>query len=114
MVYDSIGKSTLESSLDCLCPRGLLVSFGNASGPVTDFNFGMLAAKGSLYVTRPSLMTYIADPANMQAMADELFEVVKSGAVKIPINQRYKLEDAAEAHDALESRQTTGSTIFTT
>ncbi len=114
VVYDSIGKAMVEPSLDCLSPRGLLVSFGNASGPVTDFNFGMLAAKGSLYATRPTLMTYIADPDNMQLMANELFEVVRSGAVKIAINQRFKLEDAAKAHDALESRSTTGSTIFTT
>lgn len=114
VVYDSIGASTLESSLDCLSPRGLLVSFGNASGPVNDFNFGMLAAKGSLYVTRPTLMTYIAEHANMLKMAEELFDVVRSGAVKISINQRYPLSDAAKAHDALESRETTGSTIFTT
>jgi len=86
----------------------------NASGPVTDFNFGTLAAKGSLYVTRPTLMTYIADPANMQSMADDLFDVVTSGKVKISINQRYALSDAAQAHDALEARKTTGSTIFTT
>jgi len=114
VVYDSVGKSTLEASLDSLSPRGLLVSFGNASGPVTDFNFGTLAAKGSLYVTRPTLMTYIADPANMQKMADDLFDVVISGKVKISINQRYALTDAAQAHDALEARKTTGSTIFTT
>ena len=114
VVYDSVGKSTLEASLDSLSPRGLLVSFGNASGPVTDFNFGTLAAKGSLYVTRPTLMTYIADPANMQSMADDLFDVVTSGKVKISINQRYALTDAAKAHDALEARKTTGSTIFTT
>jgi len=113
VVYDSVGKSTLEASLDSLSPRGLLVSFGNASGPVTDFNFGTLAAKGSLYVTRPTLMTYIADPANMQQMANELFDVVTSGKVKISINQRYALTDAAQAHDALESRKTTGSTVFT-
>jgi len=113
VVYDSVGQSTLEASLDSLAPRGLLVSFGNASGPVTDFNFGTLAAKGSLYVTRPTLMTYTADPANMQSMADELFDVVTSGKVKISINQRYALTDAAQAHDALEARKTTGSTIFT-
>lgn len=114
VVYDSIGASTVEASLDCLCPRGLLVSFGNASGPITDFNVGMLAAKGSLYLTRPTLMAYTAERANMLAMAQELFDVVSSGAVKIAINQRYPLSDAAKAHDALESRATTGSTIFTT
>ncbi len=113
VVYDSVGQSTLEASLDSLEPRGLLVSFGNASGPVTDFSFGTLAAKGSLYVTRPTLMTYTADPDNMRAMAEELFDVVASGKVKIAINQRYPLSEAAKAHDALESRQTTGSTIFT-
>lgn len=113
VAYDSVGKATLEASLDSLEPRGLLVSFGNASGPVTDFNFGLLAAKGSLYVTRPTLMTYTADPANMRAMAQELFDVVATGKVKIAINQRYPLSDAAKAHDALEARQTTGSTIFT-
>jgi len=114
VVYDSIGASTLESSLDSLSPRGLLVSFGNASGPVTDFNLGVLAAKGSLYVTRPTLMTYTADRSNMLKMAHDLFEVVSSGVVKITINQRYPLSEAAKAHDALESRQTTGSTIFHT
>jgi len=113
VVYDSVGKSTLEPSLDSLSPRGLMVSFGNASGPITDFNVGTLAAKGSLYITRPTLMTFIADPANMRAMANELFDVVSSGKVNITINQRYPLSDAAKAHDALESRQTTGSTIFT-
>ena len=113
VVYDSVGQATLEASLDSLSPRGLLVSFGNASGPVTDFKFGTLAAKGSLYVTRPTLMTYTADPADMRAMAQELFDVVASGKVKIAINQRYPLSEAAKAHDALESRQTTGSTIFT-
>ncbi|MFT6640962.1 MAG: NADPH2:quinone reductase [Granulosicoccus sp.] len=114
VVYDSIGASTLEASLDSLMPRGLLVSFGNASGPVTNFNFGTLGAKGSLYVTRPSLMTYIADRANMLTMAQDLFDVVSGGAINIAINQRYPLSDAAKAHDALESRATTGSTIFTT
>ena len=113
VVYDSVGQATLEASLDSLSPRGLLVSFGNASGPVTDFNFGTLAAKGSVYVTRPTLMTYTADPTDMRAMAQELFDVVASGKVKIAINQRYPLSEAAKAHDALESRQTTGSTIFT-
>ncbi|MFK8084218.1 MAG: quinone oxidoreductase [Granulosicoccus sp.] len=114
VVYDSIGASTLECSLDSLSPRGLLVSFGNASGPIIGFNVGELAAKGSLYLTRPTLMTYIADRANMQAMAQELFDVVSRGIVKIAVNQRYPLSEAAKAHDALESRATTGSTIFLT
>lgn len=114
VVYDSIGASTLEASLDSLRPRGLLVSFGNASGPITNFNIGMLAAKGSLYVTRPTLMTYIAERSNMLTMAHELFDVVSNGVVNIAINQRFPLSEAAKAHEALESRATTGSTIFTT
>ncbi len=112
VVYDSVGASTLDASLDSLAPRGLLVSFGNASGPVTDFNFGTLAAKGSLYVTRPTLMTYIADPAAMRAMATELFDVVGNGHVNITVNQTFALKEAAKAHDALESRATTGSTVL--
>ena len=100
VVYDSVGKSTLMASLDSLAPRGLLVSFGNASGPVDNFNLGVLAQKGSLYVTRPTLMTYIAERENMIQMARDLFEVVESGAVKIKINQRYKLSEAAQAHDS--------------
>ncbi|MBX2887006.1 MAG: quinone oxidoreductase [Granulosicoccus sp.] len=114
VVYDSIGISTLEASLDSLSPRGMMVSFGAASGPIDAFNIGMLAAKGSLYLTRPTLMTYTADPENMQKMAHELFELVLSGVVKININQRYSLADAAKAHDDLEGRKTTGSTIFET
>ena len=112
VVYDSVGKSTLMASLDSLAPRGLLVSFGNASGPVDNFNLGVLAQKGSLYVTRPTLMTYIAERENMIQMARDLFEVVESGVVKIKINQRYKLSEAAQAHDDLEGRKTTGSTIL--
>ena len=112
VVYDSIGQSTLEASLDSLSPRGLLVSYGNASGPVTDFNFGTLAAKGSLYVTRPTLMTYTANPADMRAMAGELFDLVGSGKINVSINQRFALNEVAKAHDALEGRETTGSTIL--
>ncbi|MBX2826195.1 MAG: quinone oxidoreductase [Gammaproteobacteria bacterium] len=112
VVYDSIGQSTLDASLDSLSPRGLMVSFGAASGPIESFNVGQLAAKGSLYLTRPSLMTYIADPANLQAMAKDLLDVVGNGAVKININQRYALADAAKAHDDLEARNTTGSTVL--
>ena len=112
VVYDSIGRDTLETSLDSLSPRGLLVSFGNASGPVDALDLGILAQKGSLYVTRPTLMTYISQRENMLAMANDLFDVVSSGAVNISINQRYSLADAAQAHDDLEGRRTTGSTIL--
>lgn len=111
VVYDSVGAATLQTSLDSLQPRGLLVSFGNASGPVDSLNLGLLAQK-SLYVTRPTLMTYIADRSNHEKMAADLFEVVRSGTVKININQRYNLADAAKAHDDLEGRRTTGSTVL--
>ena len=111
VVYDSVGKDTFITSLDCLRPRGLMVSFGNASGPVTT-DLGILAAKGSLYVTRPTLNTYTAKRDDLVATANDLFEVVKSGAVKIRVNQTYPLKDAAKAHIALESRATTGSTVL--
>jgi NADPH2:quinone reductase len=111
VVYDSVGKDTFITSLDCLQPLGLMISFGNASGPVTT-DLGVLAAKGSLYVTRPTLNTYTAKRADLEATANELFEVVKSGAVKINVNQTFPLKDAAEGHRALESRKTTGSTVF--
>ena len=113
VVYDSVGKDTWEGSLDCLRPFGLMASFGNASGPVPPFAPGILGAKGSLYVTRQTLFTHIATRERCQAMADELFEVVQSGAVKIHIAQRFALKDVAEAHRALEARQTVGSTILT-
>ena len=112
VVYDSIGKDTFERSLDCLRPFGLLASFGNASGPVPPFALGTLAAKGSLYVTRATLFTHLASRENTQAMADELFEVVRSAAVKVRIAQRYALADVAQAHRDLEARQTTGSTVL--
>lgn len=112
VVYDSIGKETFERSLDCLQPMGMMVSFGNATGPVDAFDLGMLAAKGSLFVTRPSLMTYTAKRADLVASANELFEVVQSGAVKIEINQTYPLSETAQAHRDLEARKTTGSTIL--
>ena len=112
VVYDSVGRATLEASLDSLSPRGLLVSFGSASGAITDFEVGRLATKGSLYLTRPTLMTYTADPANMRAMAGDVIDVVRSGAVRISINQRYALADAARAHDDLEGRRTTGSSVL--
>ena len=112
VVYDSVGKDTFMGSLDCLQPRGLLCVFGNGSGPVPAFDLNLLAAKGSLYVTRPSLMVYTARRQDLEAGAKELFDVVKSGKVKIEINQTYKLADAAQAHRDLEARKTTGSTVL--
>ncbi|TFZ01402.1 quinone oxidoreductase family protein [Ramlibacter rhizophilus] len=112
VVYDSVGKDTWEKSLDCLRPFGLMASFGNASGPVPPFAPGILGAKGSIYVTRQTLFTHIATREATQAMADELFEVVASGKVKIRIDQRFALADVRQAHEALESRKTTGSTIL--
>ena len=112
VVYDGVGQATFMTSLDCLRPRGLLVVFGNASGPVKALDLGLLAAKGSLYVTRPTVMTYMADDDELAAAARDLVEVVKSGKVKIPVNQRYALADAAQAHRDLESRATTGTTIL--
>ncbi len=112
VVYDSIGKDTFEGSLDCLAPLGMLVSFGNASGPVPPFDPGILAQKGSLFFTRPSLMTYIAKREDLLNMAAELFDVVEKGVVKVEINQRYSLDDIARAHQDLEARKTTGSTII--
>jgi NADPH:quinone reductase len=111
VVYDSVGRDTFITSLDCLAPRGLMISYGNASGPVTT-DLGVLAAKGSLYVTRPTLNTYTAKREDLVATANDLFAVVKSGAVKIAVNQTFPLKDAAEAHRALESRKTTGSTVL--
>jgi NADPH2:quinone reductase len=112
VVYDSIGKDTFEGGLSCLRPFGLLVGFGNASGPVPPFAIGTLAAKGSLYLTRQTLFTHIATREATQEMADELFGVVESGAVKIRIDQRYALADVAQAHRDLEARKTTGSTVL--
>jgi NADPH2:quinone reductase len=113
VVYDSVGKDTFMKSLDCIRPLGLMVSFGQASGKVEPFDAGILAAKGSLYLTRPTLNTYAAKREDLVAMAKELFEVVGSGAVKITVNQTYALKDAAQAHRDLEGRKTTGSTVFT-
>lgn len=113
VVYDSVGKDTFLRSFDTLAPRGMMVSFGQSSGPIEPFSPAILAQKGSLYLTRPTLFTYIDDPAELQASAAELFEMVASGTVKIAINQRFALADAAAAHRALEARQTTGSTILT-
>jgi NADPH2:quinone reductase len=111
VVYDGVGKDTWETSLDCVAPRGLLVSYGNASGAVSGVNLGILSAKGSLYVTRPTLATY-AVPAALQGMADELFEMIASGKIDVEISQRYPLSEAAKAQTALSGRQTMGSTIL--
>jgi NADPH2:quinone reductase len=112
VVYDSVGKDTWDGSLNCLRPFGLMASFGNASGPVPPFAPGMLGPKGSLYVTRQTLFTHIATREATQEMADDLFAVVLSGAVKIRIDQRYPLEQVAQAHRDLEARKTTGSTVL--
>jgi len=112
VVYDSIGADTYPKSLDCLKPLGLFVTFGNASGPIKNFDVGGLAAKGSLYVTRPTLFTYTGNREDLLANAEDLFKVVSSGAVKISVNQTYPLKDAAQAHRDLESRKTTGSTVL--
>jgi NADPH2:quinone reductase len=113
VVYDSVGGDTFMKSLDCLRPLGLLASFGQASGPVASFDPGILAAKGSLFLTRPTLMTYTAERDDLLASAEDLFAIVESGAVKIEVNQSYPLCDAAQAHRDLEARKTTGSTVFT-
>jgi NADPH2:quinone reductase len=112
VVFDSVGRDTFAASLDCLAPLGMMVSYGNASGPVPPIDIGLLAAKGSLFLTRPTLATYTAKHADLVATANDLFDVVQSHAVKIEINQTYALKDAAEAHRALEGRKTTGSTVF--
>ena len=113
VVYDSVGKDTFMKSLDCLRPRGLMVSFGQSSGPVGPVDLGIFAQKGSLFFTRPTLNTYAAARGDLLAMAKDLFDVVLSGAVKIEINQIYPLKEAAQAHRDLESRKTVGSTVFT-
>ncbi len=112
VVYDGVGKDTWESSLDCLEPRGLMVSYGNSSGPVTGVNLGILASKGSLFVTRPTLGTHVANRARLEASADELFGLVKKGAIEIKIDQTYPLEEAGRAHQDLVGRKTTGSTVL--
>jgi len=113
VVYDGVGKATWEGSLDCLRPRGLIASFGNASGPVPPVNLGILSAKGSLYVTRPTLATHIASRADLVERSNSLFDAVKSGKVKIETTGRYKLSDAQRAHRDLEGRKTTGSIVLT-
>ncbi|MCD8494376.1 MAG: quinone oxidoreductase [Burkholderiaceae bacterium] len=112
VVYDGVGKDTWETSLDCLQPRGLMVSFGNASGAVDGVNLGILAAKGSLYVTRPTLAAHVPTPEKMQAAADELFELVLAKKIKMQIDQRYTLDQAAAAQIALKERKTTGASVF--
>jgi NADPH2:quinone reductase len=113
VVYDSIGKDTFTGSLDCLSPLGMMVSFGNASGPVPAFSLSELQSRGSLFITRPTLVTYSAKREELDAMAADLFAMVESGKVKVEINQRYALKDVGQAHRDLESRKTTGSTILT-
>ena len=112
VVYDSVGQATFDDSLDCLAPLGLMVSFGNASGPVPPVNPAILAMKGSLFLTRPTLVTYTAKREDLVAAAEELFGVVASGAVRVTINHRYPLAEAAAAHRALEQRGTTGSIVL--
>lgn len=112
VVYDAVGKDTYPGSLDCLKPFGLFVSFGNASGPIGNFDILMLSAKGSLYATRPTLVTYTAKREDLLANATELFDVVSKGIVKINVNQTYPLKEAAQAHRDLEGRKTTGSIVL--
>lgn len=111
-VFDSVGKTTFNASLDSLARRGLMVCVGTASGPIPPFDPQLLAMKGSLYLTRPALADYIADPAEKNALAAELFDHVASGRIRIEINQRYALADAQDAHRDLEARKTTGSSVF--
>ena len=112
VVYDSVGKDTFEGSLDCLRPAGFLISFGQASGAVPPFDIVKLSGKGSLYVQRPTLATYIAKREDLVSAAEDLFDVVERGVVKIEIGQTYPLKDAVRAHHDLESRRTTGSTVL--
>jgi NADPH2:quinone reductase len=112
VVYDGVGKDTWEGSLDCLQPRGLMVSFGNASGAVTGVNLGILAAKGSLFVTRPTLATHATPRSRLEASAEELFDMITGGRIKVEIDQRYALADAAQAHNDLGGRRTTGSSVL--
>ncbi|GIL07117.1 MAG: quinone oxidoreductase [Betaproteobacteria bacterium] len=113
VVYDGVGKDTWEGSLDCLQPRGLMVSFGNASGPVSGVSLGILAQKGSLFVTRPTLGTHVVPRSRLEASAEELFDLMIRGKIKVEIDQRYRLADAAQAHRDLASRKTTGSSVLT-
>ena len=112
VVYDSVGKDTFTGSLDCLAPRGMMVSFGNSSGAVPAVEPAILSAKGSLYLTRPTLFHYVRTSRELQETAADLFAVIASGAVKIAVNQRFALKDARAAHEALHSRKTTGATVL--
>ncbi len=112
VVYDSIGKDTFTGSLDCLRPLGMMVSFGNASGPVPDFSLAELASRGSLFITRPTLFAYAASRPELEAMSADLFEMVGSGKIRIDVRQRYPLAQAALAHTELEARKTTGSSVL--
>jgi NADPH2:quinone reductase len=112
VVYDSVGKDSFAASIDSLAPLGLMVSYGNASGPVPPLDVGLLAAKGSLFITRPTMGTYTTKRADLEAVTADLFDVVARGAVKIFVNQTYSLADASSAHTALEARKTTGSTVL--
>jgi NADPH2:quinone reductase len=112
VVYDSVGRATFEKSLDCLAPLGLLVTFGQSSGAVLPLNLGLLAQKGSLFVTRPTLATYIAERSDLLQASAELFDVIDAGAIRVEIRQTYPLADAARAHTDLEARKTTGSTLL--
>jgi NADPH2:quinone reductase len=113
VVYDSVGRDTFMRSMDCLKPRGLMVSFGQSSGAVEPFSPNILAQKGSLYLTRPTMFTYTASREQLEQSAAELFAIAESGKVKIEVQQRFPLKDAAEAHRELQARRTTGSTILT-
>jgi NADPH2:quinone reductase len=113
IVYDSVGKDTFSASLDCLAPRGLMVLFGQSSGAVEPIDLNILAQKGSLYLTRPTLRTYADKRTDLLAMAQDLFDVVLAGAVKIEVSQTYPLRDAIKAHQDLQARKTTGSTVLT-
>ena len=112
VVYDSVGKATFNASIDCLAPLGMMVTYGNASGPVPPLDLGILSAKGSLFVTRPSLGTYTTKRADLERVSADLFDVVTKGAVQIFVNQTFPLSEAAAAHTALEARKTTGSTVL--
>jgi NADPH2:quinone reductase len=113
VVYDGVGRDTFNGSLDCLRPRGLRVSFGNASGPVSIPDLGVLATKGSLYLTRPSTATYMATTAELRTAVAAVFDAILAGTISVSIDQRFALDDVAAAHRALEGRETTGSTILT-
>ena len=113
VVYDGVGKDTFEGSLDCLQSRGLMVSYGNASGPVRGVDLSILTAKGSLFVTRPSLMDYTATRPELEQSAHDVIKLVESGALKLRVDQTYHLSEAVKAHEDLEGRKTTGSTVFT-